>query len=264
MKRIILYITLIIVFITLGYIGMTNQPVEYPSSDILGSTFYKYNENTENYEEITITTDSVKYKGELLDLNGCYSYKYQKSTGIFKMDCGRAFRLIEYGNGIIGIDNNTNLYFKDKAASFAKEFQNKFGMTLSEYEFEGNDKLENIKINMETFNELMKSDTLSYVYTRNEICTYECILLSNSVTDLSGSKNVYYIEYEELTEELLNKIKETDNEFLTSTSPKILVIGNDKIEEIITISVKSFDTNIFIGYLDEYTSNKEASNEENY
>lgn len=264
MKRIITYIILILIFIFLGYIGMTNQPVELPSETILGVSYYKYNVTTGEFSSITFDENRVLFIGSDISLSGCSSYTYQESTGIVKMDCGRAFRLIIPAEGVIVLNiDNTNYYFyKDTAKSYEREFQNTFEMTLSDYEFEGNEKLENITIDINTFNEFMNSDVENYIYVRNEVCTNECILLSNSVTDLSGTKNIYYIKYSELPEEIINKIIEKDKDFITSTSPKILVIGNGQINDVITVPVTSFDINLFIGYLDDYNSNDEVENDE--
>ena len=266
MKRIILYVTLIIAFCLMGYIGMTNQPVELPNESILGVTYYKYNKENGEYDSIIFNKESIDYKGNEISLNGCGTYNYQQSTGIIKMDCGRAFRLIIPDENMIGvnIDGNNYYFYKNKEESFAREFQSAFDMTLSDYEYEGNEKLENIKINIERFNELKDGDIFSYVYVKNNVCSYECILLANSVTDLSGSKNVYYLDYNELTNEIISQIIEKDNEFTTSTSPKILVVGRSSINDIITISVEGLDTNKFIGYLDDYDTIKEViENEEN-
>ena len=59
MKRIITYITLIIIFTTLGFLGLFNQPKEVPSKDILNNTYYLFNTNTGEYESMMITKDVI-------------------------------------------------------------------------------------------------------------------------------------------------------------------------------------------------------------
>ena len=119
MKRLIIYIVLILFFASLGYIGLVNQPVDYLSFDVLDTSFYRYNMKTSTYEEIRLTKEKIDYKGDSFDLHNCSKYKYKETTGIIKMDCGRAFRVIVQNQKflVLNVDNYNYYFFSDKDSS---------------------------------------------------------------------------------------------------------------------------------------------------
>ena len=69
MKRIIIYATLIILFIFLGITGYKNQPKELPSSEIINNTYYMFNKTTGLYDSLNISNNKVTYKGSTLKIN---------------------------------------------------------------------------------------------------------------------------------------------------------------------------------------------------
>ena len=67
MKRVIVYIVLIIIFTSLGLYGFFNKPKELPPKAILGNTYYSFNKNNGDYDEIKIDENKVSYIGDLMD-----------------------------------------------------------------------------------------------------------------------------------------------------------------------------------------------------
>ena len=106
MKRIIIYIVFIIIFTSLGFIGLTYEKVDSPSENILNNTFYKYNTSSGLYESIKFNSKIVSYNGEELDLKGCDTYSYTAVSSIVKFTCGRAFRIIADTNEVLAISMN--------------------------------------------------------------------------------------------------------------------------------------------------------------
>ena len=261
MKRIIIYSVLIVVNLGLGIYGMSNKVLEYPSDKILGYTLYKYNAVNGEYDTLIINKESIKYSGNDFDLSNCKKYTYTEETNIVKMDCGKAFRLISPNDSLVAIGiNNENYYFyKYKEDTYLREFNNKYEMTLSDYEFEGNEKLNKIKISKEDFDELFNNQELSFVYVRPNECKNECILFAGVIDKLTVNKKLYYLDYELLDEENLNSIIAIDKDFKESVSPKVLVIENGKIINVIDVSIIGFNTDKLYGLLDDY--NGENNNE---
>lgn len=254
MKRIIVYSVLIVLNIALGVYGMNHKVLEYPSSDILGVTYYKYNSSNGGYDTLIVTKENIKYSGNEFNLNNCNSYEYTEVTNIVKMDCGRAFRLINPNNNlvVVSIDNANYYFYKSREDSYTKEFNTKFDMTINDYEFEGKEKLESIALTKEEFDELLTSEETSFVYTRLNNCENECILFAGSMDKLSANNNVYYLDFTSLEDETIASIENIDSGFKNSTSPKILVISDGEIKDVITVNILGFNVDKLVGLLDDY------------
>ena len=123
MKRIITYITLIIIFTTLGFLGLFNQPKEVPSKDILNNTYYLFNTNTGEYESMMITKDVIVSNVSNLDLNNCSNYTYNDKTRIVKLNCGRAFTILSGTTDTLALNmsEKTYYFYKDKENTCIKE-----------------------------------------------------------------------------------------------------------------------------------------------
>lgn len=247
MKRIIAYIVFIIIFTSLGFIGLNYKKLDLPSENILNSTFYKYNTSSGLYESIKLDSKKVTYIGEELDLKGCSSYNYTSVSSIVKFTCGRAFRIIADTNEVLAINMNDNNYyfFKNKENSFEYEFNKQFGMTYSEYK---SNKLNKEKeINEEKLNELIDESNTSYVYIKNNKCDYTCALIEEKLNSLNNS---YYINLENITrEDLLNNVSE-------SNKPIILTLGNKYVKKT-TINIKGFNVKDLNEYLKEIENEEE-------
>lgn len=250
MKRIIIYIVFIIIFTSLGFIGLTYEKVDSPSENILNNTFYKYNTSSGLYESIKFNSKIVSYNGEELDLKGCDTYSYIAVSSIVKFTCGRAFRIIADTNEVLAISMNENNYyfFSTKENSFEYEFKKQFGSTYSEYK---SNKLNKEKeITEEKLNELINEQSTSYIYIKNNKCDYTCALIEEKLNNLNNS---YYISVENITrEDLLNSITE-------STKPIILTLGSGYVKKT-TINIKGFDVKELNEYLKE-SENEEENNQ---
>lgn len=248
MKRIILYIFLIVVFTLLGVIGMGYEKIELPDN-ILNKVYYKYNNLTGFYDSIKFTSKKVTYEGEELDLEGCSEYQYTSLNGIVKFSCGHALKIISGTSEVLAITMNNNNYyfFTSKENSFEYQFREKFNMTYSEYK---NTSLNKEKeITEEKLNELIDSLTTSYVYINTDKCDYTCALVEDKLNTLDNS---YYINIDNITrEDILNSISD-------STKPIILTLGKGYVKKT-TINIKGFNIEELTNYLKE-TENEEENN----
>ena len=247
MKRLITYIFLILLFSSLGYIGLINQPVDYLNFDVIDNTYYKYNIKENTYEEIKVSKETIDYKGNSFNLNGCSKYKYNQDTRIIKMDCGRAFRVTGQSKEylVLNINNQNYYFFNEKEKSYSQEFNAYFNMTEEDYIFEVNEKLAKLKINSDLFEELIESSNESYVFIRNDECNETCLTLAYNIDKLTED-NIYYIEKSDLNENQLNLLNRSTN---NSSNQKIVLIGNGNFK-VIDVFINSIVDDL-TGYLDK-------------
>ena len=253
MKRTIIYLVLIILLTSLGLIGYLNQPVYYPN-DVLDKLYYKYDYPSGTYDDIKIQKTGITYNGTSFNLNGCKSYSYNKDTGIIKMDCGRAFRIIYMSDNmlVLNIENLNYYFYKEKEDSYNKEFNLLYDMTYNDLEFEANEKLSKVKLDSEQFNELLNNNEKSYILIKNDNCKSNCIYVGNDIDSLLTEKIVYYIETTDLTEELTNLITDFNSDILSSEAAVLVEVLDNQISNVYFISTKGF--NRFSGYLDDKVS----------
>lgn len=242
MKRIIIYVLLIILNIFLGITGMNHKILEYPSDSIIGVTYYKYNTKEDKYDSLVVNKDTISYSGNEFDLSRCSKYEFTKSTDTVKMDCGKTFRLIVPNNNlvVVSIEGKNYYFYKNMEDSYVKEFSTQFDMTMSDYEFEGEEKIQKITIDKEEFEELLNSENISYVYVKNNACDFKCTIFSGLVDKLNISDSLHYYKFSNLDNETLNDINLLDSTFRTSDSPKVLVIGNGSVQKVLTPNIIGF------------------------
>ena len=140
MKRIIIYVVLILVCLALGIFGFLNRGLsiltsDIPNSDILNKTFYRYSGITGEYEELSLTENTLSYNGNDLDIKECKTYTYNKDTQIFKLNCKKEFSLVGYIDETLVIKyNNNNYYFNiNKEKSFNDECKRTFTVPVENY-----------------------------------------------------------------------------------------------------------------------------------
>ena len=100
-----------------------------------------------------------------------------------------------------------------------KEFMETYGSNINDFSNTAFTKIQNKHITLEELNRLVTGTTTSYIYIKQENCSYKCSLVENSLIDLPNS---YYINYNELS--TFNYYNIND---LKSDKPIILVIKNN-------------------------------------
>lgn len=260
MKRIIAYITLIIAFITLGVLGFLNRPQERPSSEILGVTYYRYNPNTNTYDEFMITNEEISYTGTDYNLDGCKNYTYSSKTNIIKLDCGKAFSIEgESKTGIKLKEGDTSKFFySEKENSYSYEFQKYFKTTENMYKSSGENALRDKEIDIEKLESLIKSDDTSFIYIKSSNCLSSCTIFNHAYSNFSNNLDTYYLNLDELTQEDITALHETYNTFpqrlteLKKDYPQVLVIGSGELKDTIKIEINGFDTSKYDNYVEKY------------
>lgn len=258
--RILIYTLLIIIFATLGIIGLMNKPSDKPNQEILNTIYYKYNTTTGEYDELKLTEEAIEYKGEILNLKSCKEYTYTEETGIIKLDCNKAFRIIGHTEEVlvINMDKENHYYYKTKEKSYKGEFQRKFQMSLESYKQEGEKELETIEIDTEDLINILKEKKPSFIYIKGNNCETECTLFNHEFINFSSKNNIHYLNLNKIKEEDEEKIKEIDENLLENLKqynkeyPNIIVINNSEIKETIKIEGKGFDYSKYRGYADTY------------
>jgi len=264
MKQIILrsliYILLIILCITLGVIGYKNKPLDKPNPDVMNIEFYRYNALTGNYDTLKINENNINYEGEYLDLNNCKTYKYNEETGIIKLDCNKAFRIVGYTEEALVINiSKENLYFyKEKEQSYNGEFQRTYKMSITSYKQEGETALKEKEITIEDLPSLIKSNSLSYIYIKGNNCKDECTLFNKVFLNFSTKDNIYYLDSSKLKISDIKKLTDTYEDFpntlqdYDNVTPQVYVVGNKKLETILEIEGKGFDYSKYNNFADNY------------
>ena len=263
MKRIIGYILLILIFTTLGIIGYLKQPIERPDQEILGTTYYRYNPNTNNYEEFKITNDQIDYKGTEYDISKCSKYEYFKDPGLIKLDCGKSIIISgESKEGLmLEIDKVRTFFYSNKEHSYNYEFQKYFKTPENTYKTSGETALISKKIDLSELKKLIDKKTDSFIYIKTNSCTRECILFNKAFLEFSSEENIYYLDTNELSEEETIEIKNLYSSFPDNQEyPQVVVVGNKEIKEIIKINITGFDLSAYKNYVDKYGENNEENN----
>lgn len=258
--RVLVYIILIIIFSSLGIIGFLNKPSDVPSEEVLNTNYYKYDALRGNYDELKITNKAVEYKGEILDLTSCKTYTYTEETGILKLDCKKAFRIVGHTDEVVVINmNQENHYFyKSKEKSYNGEFQRLYQMTIDSYKQSGEKELEEKLIDIDDLTTHFKAKSLSFVYIKGRNCQNECTLFNKAFSNFSSKDNTYYLDSSKLTIEDIKSLKVLSDDFpenlidYNQTYPQVFVIGNKKLHEIIKIEGKGFDYSKYFEFADNY------------
>lgn len=251
MKRIITYSLLIIIFTSLGIIGMNYEVKELPNSEILNKEFYKFDKTNSNYEVIEMLPDKINYTGDALN-NSCKNYTYNGVDKTLKLDCGQVIEIVLENSDVmvLKINDETNYYFSNKEKSYEYEFKKIYGLTLEELKEKVSTLIEDKKIDEAKLDELIKSDTTSYVYIKNPNYNNTYALIENKLPELENS---YYINVYDLTKEELTTASVTE-----SGNPIILTVGNGYVKKT-TIKLKG----ITVDNLENYLKGSENIEEEN-
>lgn len=258
MKRIIIYILLIISFTALGIIGLKNQPIDLPEKDILNKELYLYNAENGNYETLKITKEELTYTGTTLDLTNCKKYTYSTGTGILKLDCNKAIRIIgQVGNSYVFKINNNNVFFyHTKEESYNGEFQRTFNTTKENYVTEGITKITPLKLDYNKLLQILSQQAKSYIYVKNKNCTEICNIYNNIFSSENEQSNKYYLEIDGLSEENLNNLNSISKPFKDligneTEYPLIIIIENGNIISNYEVQVNGLDFKDYFDIIDE-------------
>ena len=254
MKRIITYIILIIISITLGIIGLKNQPLYLPTNEILNKDLYMFNSNTGTYEKLKITKAGIEYKNSSFDFDNCNKYTYNSNTGIFKLDCNKAFRYIGKVNSsyVFKINDKNVFYYETQEESYNGEFQRKFGTTYENHTKKGLQEIEKISLDYNKLIQILSNEKV-YIYEKNKKCTNTCYIYNKIFINNNSQNNRYYLNIESLSSENLNELNNINKPFsdlLTNETeyPLIIEISNNNITRNFEVKVNGFNFENYINF----------------
>lgn len=261
MKRIIGYISLIIIFITLGIIGFLNTTPDLLNENIINTNLYRFDVANGAYDELRLTENKISYIGTELDLDNCKTYKYNEKTNIITLDCDKSLKVISQTNDILTLDiNNTNYtFFKEKEESYENAFDKTFNTTLDDYKIEGETLLEPYQINYEILLEKFDNTDNSYIYLISNSCENNCILFNKEFLNITDNPNKFVLNIDNINDEQYNNLvtlyeglKTNKNEYKI---PTILTIGNKKVNNILEIEIEGFNISKYNKYFDNPKEN---------
>ncbi len=249
MKRILTYSILIIIFASLGIVGLTHEPtVETPKLDIINNTYYKYDYETNTFETLNFKEKEIVYEGSSLGIDNCKAYTYDTENKNINFTCGKTLKLVVTSDiGLVINKDNQNYYFyKNETDSYKKEFNTLFNIDLDEYTEDGINKLNEKEITLE---ELQEEENTTYVYVISKSCTSTCILLNNKIDSFSTEYEVKYLNINNIEEDALNTLL---NGFtLSDNRPSILTVENGLVTNVLTLEIEGFDIDKYDNILDE-------------
>jgi len=254
MKRIISYVVLIIIFTSLGVIGILNKKSETVNENILNKEFYKYNKESGEHEILKFEITKLNYNGSSLDLNNCDSYKYNKVTNIINT-CNKSIRIVSSSDEqlVLNINNKNHYFYTTIEKSYDDEFQKTFQMTEENYKKEGEELLTPYKIDYNKLIQIFNSNIKSYIYFTND--SNESTLFNKSFLSITASPNKYVLNINELTKEQYDFLKANYTGLLNTleeyTSPYVIEIQNREVSNLLKIEIKGFNVNVYDNYFDE-------------
>ncbi len=275
MKRIIIYIILIITFTALGIIGYLNKFKNTPTqnkkenldSSILNTNYYMFNTETGAYEEFKITEQEVSYKGSTLNIdNTCKTYEYESSTKLVKLNCNKSFKISTYNDEylVINMDNQDYYFYEEIEKSYRKEFENTFKTTMSTYKQEGENELKEKEIAISELDGIINNRLTSFIYLKGTSCVDSCTIFNKAFLSLNlKNKNTYFLDTSKLTSSDLTKLNRKYEELPTTLSeynktyPQVLIVGNGSVYEKTRINIKGFNMTESIDYLKNWEVNHE-------
>ena len=211
---------------------------------LLSNKWYHYDSKT-GYSDILFFRDNDLYIYKASDDNKtddytyCKNYKYKKSNKKITLDCNKTITLksIKDNKVLVTINGEEFYYFSSLSESRKYEFKEYFGKTIVEYKNSKKATLDVIKINKTEINNLIKGNDYSKIIFAGSNCSaIECALLNDVVEKwISYSKDVYYINSDELEEKDLTNLYKINSDFKTDineyndTYPTVYVVGKGKI-----------------------------------
>lgn len=169
----------------------------------------------------------------------CKNYTYNKSSKTIKLDCNNniVIKSLKDNKIIVTINGKEYYYFSTLSESRKYEFKEYFGKTINEYKNSKKATLDVIKVNKSELKNLVNGKEYSkIIFTGDNCSAIECALLNDVVEKwISYSKNVYYINSNELDEIDLNNMNKLNKDFKDDISeyndiyPSVYVVSNGKI-----------------------------------
>ncbi len=213
-------------------------------NNLLNNKWYHYNKINGYTEILYIDDDKMTYykpsnDSQTDDYSFCSDYKYNKSTKTILFDCGKKIVIKDINSHRLDVSMNEEdiTFFKSSKYSKEYEFNNYFGMTIDKYKNSKKQALEIIKIDSNKLLEVLSDKEYSKIIIAGDNCSsVECALLYDVVEKwISYSKNIYYINANEINEETIIKLNSIDNKFLTEKKdyddvyPNVYVVSNNKV-----------------------------------
>ncbi len=250
---IILVISVIIVVIVSILFVFGLKSLDY---NLLSNKWYHYDYKTGYFDILYLNNNELSfYKPNSDNLTDeysfCKSYTYNKINKNINLDCGKTLRIKSINSEKLTLEINTQelSFYKDINKSIDYEFNKYFNITKEKYKYKTIQALEIIKISNDKINQIIKEENYSkIIFMGNNCRNVECYLISDVIEKwISFSKDIYYVNSNDLTNETLFDLNKIDNKFdikldnYNNIYPVVYVVSNNKVIDIYEIKCDGFN-----------------------
>ena len=231
------------------------------NKELLNTKWYRYNNKSGYYDVFKLTENNFNYykadnTNSPNEFDNCKNYKYNKMNKTFTLDCNKKIKISNYTKDklVLELDNKTLTFFNNTDTTINYEFELAFGKSMIDYKKEKSQILETIEINEQKLLEVLKENEYSKIIFMGDKCTSVDCVLSLDIIEKNNTQtiNMYYFDYLNLTEELLNKLNQIDNKFDKNLNfyngiyPRVIIVKNNKIVDTYEIKCIGFNCNKYI------------------
>ena len=227
---------------------------------LLNNKWYHYDNKTGYADEFSFKNGELIFNKPSNDsttdeYSYCNNYRYNRSTNKITFNCGKTIIIRDGNNNSIRVTINSDEYYFFKSLNESRnyEFKQYFDKNIRDYKNSKEQTLDIIKINYDKLNELLKESDYSKIIFIGDNCgSIECTLVTDIIEKwISYSKDIYYINSNELTKDNLTNLNKKDNNFslniddYNSVYPIVYVISDEKIIDKYEIICSGFNCSLY-------------------
>ena len=177
-NKIYSYVIVLMVFIiVLMIIRVLRYNYLSIDKDIQDITWYRYNFNNGLYETLYINNGTIKYfkptsTNNTNSLDNCTNYTYNKKSKVFKLNCDKEIKILDYDDNYLSIDfdGKNEKFFNNIEETLNNEFEAYFQKSMTDYKKERNQVTEVSKINEDKLYEVLKDEDYSKIVFIGDKC----------------------------------------------------------------------------------------------
>ncbi len=224
--------------------------------NLFNKKWYHYDYKNGYFDMINFDENGFKYykpndENITNEYSFCSNYTYNKFNKTIKLDCGKQIDIIKISSDVLrlNIDSKEVLFYTNIDDTINNEFKKYYSLSIDEYKNKYKQALDIIKVEGdEIFNLLKEEEYSKIIFIGNNCNTVSCALVKDVIEKwISFSKNIYYVDSNELNNEVLSKLNKSNSKFSLDKSvyndiyPIVYVIGNNDIVDTYKIECNGFD-----------------------
>lgn len=230
------------------------------SNDILDKNWYRYNYINGYYDVFNINEYKMSYYRPSSEnftniYDKCSSYRYNKKNKTIILDCNKEIIIKNNDKDklILLIDGEENVFFNNIDDSLNYEFSKFYGKSMSEYKKSESQVIDSIKLPVNSLiNVIKEKEDAKIIFMGNKCSSVDCLTSYDVIEKwLSVSTNTYYINSDELNNNItntlykINKDFSKDLDFYNDAYPKVIITNGGKIIDTYLIKCHGFNCSAF-------------------